>query len=80
MQVETKQTPCSLRWHYPEQVPRVDELNTRAHPLSRNFGSPHGPQAGCVECYAPSDVLSTLRCALLLKEDKLVEIVNLSFR
>jgi len=34
----------SLRWHYPDQVPRVDELAYRTHPLSRACcGSPNGP-------------------------------------
>ena len=39
-------TPCSLRWHYPEQVPRVDESAHGTHPLSRSCGSPNGPMAG----------------------------------
>ncbi len=34
-------TLCSLRWHYPDQVPGVDTPGIEAYPLSRKFSSPN---------------------------------------
>ena len=60
------ETSCSLRWHYPDQVPGVDTLSNAVHPLSRDLSSPNTlelipghatpPVSGCQRRRTPGGV------------------------